>query len=149
MAVIYWKSHTGVAIYYTICHLVWGPRDQVWIVQLLEFNSFLFLPSWPVQKLDTSIACFWLSERSCCVLLGKGGRTWLSPSCQTRQDALGEYPEVTATYKNLFNSSGTRAVLGWSTYLKAQPRTTAGELVPLYSSIQRHKLMPESANAIL
>lgn len=51
--------------------------------------------------------------------------------------------------KTLFNFSGTRPVLGWSTYLKAQPGTTPSEPVPLYSSIQSHELRLESANAIL
>lgn len=61
-----------------------SPNRSCWSSVLI----FSF-PSRPVQKLDTSGTSKWLSESGCCVPLGKEGRTRLTDSCQTRQDALG------------------------------------------------------------
>lgn len=71
-------------------------------------------------------------------MLGKKAMTifLLSNQAIHKQDATGDYPEVTTTYKNILNFSCTKPVLRWITHLKAQPKASPGELLSLYSTIQ-------------
>lgn len=63
-----------------------------------------------------------------------------SDQAMHKQDVTGDYPEVTATYKNILSFSCTEPVLHWSTHLKAQPKTSPGELLSLHSAIQGPRL---------
>lgn len=84
-------------------------------------------------------------------MLGMKAMTTFLSSDQAihKQDASGDYPEVTATYKNILSFSCTKPVLQWSTHLKAQPKTSPGELLSLPALFKVPSSGPQSRNAIL